>query len=320
MCKETIQVSIVVLTYNPDPVKLRQTLRAIGAQQNVRYELIISDDGSARKDFSFLPGYLAQVGISDYCLLEHEENRGTVQSCYSAVSAARGEYVFLTSPGDFLFDSLVMHDLYCYAQEQKAPLCFGNAVFYAAENGMGRCTKSVGKPARPQLYAPQMPAAVGKLHFFAGDWVIGASYFRSRALLLKTLEQVLDTAKYMEDTTTTAFAMAAGERLCYFDRNVVWYEDGSGVSTGKNEKWEKLLRKDLLQSFQKLKKQYSQDPYVDIGWCNIAQTNRIKRMAYKLLRHPAAMLRLAAKSKTEEKPICVTEADMKRLEQLLQAE
>ena len=34
----------------------------------------------------------------------------------------------------------------------------------------------------------------------------------------------------------------------------------------------------------------------------------------------AAMLRLAAKSKTEEKPICVTEADMKRLEQLLQAE
>ena len=54
------QISVIVLTYNPDNAKLRRTLAAAAAQQDVTMEVIISDDGSAKKDFSFLPDYITE--------------------------------------------------------------------------------------------------------------------------------------------------------------------------------------------------------------------------------------------------------------------
>lgn len=312
------QVSVILLTYNPDPVKLRQSLAAIAAQREVEYELIISDDGSARKDFSFLQEYMQTLGVDNYQLLEHEENCGTVRNCFDAVCTARGEYVFLTSPGDLLFDSYVLRDLYRFAREYHAPLCFGNAVFYNTEGGTPQLTKKIGRPVRPQLYAPGKASGIGKLRFFAGDWIIGASYFRNRELLQKCLEQILDTAKYIEDTTTTAFALVAGYRLFYYDRNVVWYEDGTGVSTGGNDKWNELLRKDLLESFRKLKKQYPEDACLDIAWRNISQTNRIKRIAGKFLHHGVSMVQLAWYAQAKKAEIHCAQSDMRRLEHLLQ--
>lgn len=312
------QVSIIVLTYNPDNRKLRQTLSMIAAQKDVSLEVIISDDGSSRKDYSFLPDFMAALGIRNYQLLDHKENRGTVQSCLRAVEAASGEYVFLTSPGDHLFDSYVLRDFYRFAQKNQAELCFGNAVFYTNDNGIPRTTRACGTPAAPQLFAPDSPWA--KSAFFCGNWVIGASYFRSRALARSCLEQLADTAKYMEDTPTTAFALAEGHSLCYFDRNVVWYEDGTGVSTGANEKWNKLLHQDALQSFAKLKRLYPKDPCVDLAYYNLAQSNRFKRIARRLLRHPILAVEAALFKKAKKKPVACTEADLQQLTKLLQTQ
>ncbi len=317
---ETPQVSVIVLTYNANPEKLRQTLSSIAAQEEVSYELIISDDGSQKKDFSFLPAYLEAHGVRNWWLLEHEENRGTVQSCFCAVKAAQGKYIFLTSPGDLLYDKWVLRDLYGFAQRNDASLCFGNAVFYGKGEGTPRCTRTVGKPCRPHLYTPEKTKRYGKLNFFGGDWIIGAVYFRSRVMFLECLEKVSDTAKYMEDTTTTAFALAMGHRVFYCDRNVAWYEDGIGVSTGGNEKWDRLLRQDLLQSFGKLKKEYPRDPCVDIAWRNISQTDRRKRIAGNLLHHGASMLRLACIAKTKKQAIRCSPEDILRLERQLQEE
>lgn len=311
------QVSIIVLTYNPDTAKLRQTLKAAAAQRDVEFEIIISDDGSAQKDFSFLPSFMESLGVKQYQLLDHIENRGTVQNCLSAVKAATGEYVFLTSPGDYLFDDCVLRDFYRFALERRIPLCFGNAVFYNAENGVPNITREFGTPACPQLYGPNATAAQVKTCFFGGNWIIGASYFRLRSLALKYLEKIADTSVYMEDTTSTAFALTAGEPLAYYDRNMVWYEDGTGVSTGSNSKWDRLLRQDLLRSFTKLKERYPADPYVDLAFRNASQTNRIKRIAGNLLHHPTILAQLAFLRKTKKKPIVCTQADLQRLSALL---
>ena len=128
-----LQISIIVLTYNPNNEKLKQTLAAAIKQKNVCFEIIISDDGSANKDYSFLPEFMKDNGFLQYTLLEHPENRGTVQSCLDAVETARGEFVFLTSPGDFLYDETALLDLYEFAKKNAAPLCFGNAVYYRAD-------------------------------------------------------------------------------------------------------------------------------------------------------------------------------------------
>jgi len=312
------QVSIIVLTYNPDAAKLRQTLTAAAAQQDVDFEIIISDDGSARKDFSFLPDFMDSLGMKQYQLLDHKENRGTVQNCLRAVKAASGEYVFLTSPGDYLFDDYVLRDFYRFAKKNDVPVCFGNAVFYNTEGGTPNTTRTFGCPACPQLYAPNASAAQVNTCFFGGTWIIGASYFRLRSLTLACLEEIADTSVYMEDTPSTAFALAAGEHLCYYDRNVVWYEDGTGVSTGGNEKWDRLLRQDILHSFTKLKDRYPKNPYVDIAYRNISQTNRVKRIAGNFVQHPKIMARLAILRKTKKKAIICTQTDLQRLSALLE--
>lgn len=311
------QVSVIVLTYNPDNRKLRQTLSAIAAQKEIDYEILISDDGSARKDFSFLPEYMETLGVKSYRLLAHEENQGTVGSCFSAVREATGTYVFLTSPGDYLYDEFVLRDFYNFAQTHDTKIAFGNAVFYSSSEGTPTLTRTVGNPAQPEFYAPGSPQDKAKLSFFGGNWVIGASYFRERTLFLQLLEQIRTESKYTEDSPSTAFAMAAGHRLYYFDRNVVWYEDGTGVSTGVNEKWQKLLHQDALRCFTKLRALYPKDPYVDITFRNLSVPGRISRILGKLLHHPILMLQLTACKKAAPKPILCPPEDLERLSQLL---
>lgn len=311
------QVSVIVLTYNPDNRKLRQTLRTVAAQKDVDLEILISDDGSKEKDFSFVADYMKSLGVENYRVLEHKENQGTVGSCISAVREATGAYVFLTSPGDYLYDAYVLRDFLRFSQEHNCQLCFGNAVFYRAQGETPVLTKTVGTPAHPNFYSPNSSEQTAKLSFFGGNWVIGASYFRKRELFLTCLEQILGESKYTEDSPSTAFAMAAGHRLCYFDRNVVWYEDGTGVSTDANAKWKNLLREDARRCFTKLKSLYPKDPYVDIAYRNLSVSNRMRRIVGKLLRHPILMLRLATYRKAAPKPIESSPSDLERLTQLL---
>lgn len=311
------QVSVIVLTYNPDPAKLRQTLTAAARQREVDFEILISDDGSARKDFSFLPSFMQQLGVASWRLLDNAENAGTVKNCLGAVREAQGDYVFLTSPGDYLFDDYVLRDLYHFAEQNNAPLSFGNAVFYTAADGEPRVTQRYSAPAQPQLYAPAVPAARMKAAFFGGSWVIGASYFRRRTLALTYLEKIADNSVYTEDTTSTAAALACGERLCYCARNVVWYEDGTGVSTSANQRWKEILMRDMVRCFTQLKAEHPTDPYVDILYRNVTETNRIKRIVGKLLRHPILFARIFLCKRANKTPITYTANDLQLLTELL---
>ncbi len=311
------QVSIIVLTYNPDTAKLRQTLTAAACQQEVDCEILISDDGSSRKDFSFLPAFMQQLGVVNWRLLDNSENLGTVKNCLNAVREAKGDYVFFTSPGDYLFDEFVIRDFHRFAKENNASLCFGDAVFYAATDGCPRITRKYGNPAQPQMYSPSVSASQMKTAFFGGTWVIGASYFRRRTLALTYLEKIANFSVYTEDSTSTAAALACGERLCYFARNVVWYEDGTGVSTSANQRWKKVLAQDLIQSFTQIKAEHPTDPYVDILYRNITETNRIKRIVGKILHHPILFVRIFLCKRAKKMPIVCTTDDLQRLTKLL---
>lgn len=311
------QISVIVLTYNPNEIKLRQTLAAVAAQKDISLEIIIGDDGSAQKDFSFLPDFMKELKVENYLLVDNQENRGTVQNCFDAIKVATGRYVFLTSPGDFLFDSYVLRDFYQFAEKNNAKLCFGNAVFYAKGEGKPKLTRKVGRPEIPMVYSPGKSLKAINTAFFGGSWIIGASYFRERELALETLKQIADTAKYVEDTTSTAAALAEGYRICYYDRNVIWYEDGTGVSTGGNDKWNRILRQDLKKSFEKLKKQYPKNPYLDFACRNLQENNRVRRILGNLICHPIVMVGKLCLQKAAKKTIRCSVEDVERLTQIL---
>ena len=312
------QVSIIVLTYNCNEAKLRATLTAAALQKGISVEIIISDDGSARKDFSFLPEFFQKLGFSSWKLVENPENRGTVANCCAGLAAASGEYVFLTSPGDILFDSSTMQQFYEFATSRQADLCFGNAVCYGVQDGQVKRTKSYTIPAAPQVYCGCQPLKKQKRAFFGNNFIIGACYFRSLSFARESFAQLLDVSKYMEDTPSTMFALAKGIALHYLDRNIVFYEDGTGVSTGVNEKWQQLLRQDLVQSLEKLHGQNPKDPYIQVALNNISQTSRWKRTAYRFLRHPVISLGMLTDKKLKKpKEIPCSLSDLQRLQTLL---
>lgn len=311
------QVSVLLLTYNSDPAQMRRALTAIASQKEVSLEVIISDDGSAKKDFAFLPDFMDQAGITQWKLLEHPHNRGTVYSCLSAAEAATGEYAFLTSPGDFLFDTYVLRDFYRFAQEHDSALCFGNAIYYTCEGGSPESSAQFGQPPRPQHYALDTPSSHKKTAFFSGDWVVGACYFRRLPQLRESLEAIAGKIVYTEDTPTTMFLMAQGHPLCYYDRNMVWYEHGTGISTSGSSKWDRLVREDLHSGYRLLKVRFPKDPYIDYAHRHALENSRIRRAIGNLLRHPFIMLRLRLLRRAPKKEVSCTHEDWERLAELL---
>jgi glycosyltransferase involved in cell wall biosynthesis len=293
-------------------------LRSIVQQQGGNYEIVICDDGSAKKDFSFLPAFFEKYGIQNYKIVENEVNQGTVRNCLSGVMAASGEYVFLTSPGDLLFDDSVIRDFYQFAQKNKVEMCFGNAIYYRDENGIAKQTRTVGKPEIPQIYGLKVPLSIAKASYANGNWVIGASYFRKREMALKYFAEIAETSVYMEDTTSTAFALVDGIRLWYYDRNMIWYEDGAGVSTTGDQKWRTILQKDLTKSLEKLKMLHVGDAYADVMYQNCCIQNAYKRIIYKWCHHPGIMsLVMLGRLTMRRRKLSCSPADLERLESQL---
>lgn len=313
-----LQVTIIVATYNPDNKKLKNTLAAACSQEDVSFEIIVTDDASRDKDFSWLPEFFKENGVTEYKILEHTENGGTVKNCLDAVCAASGKYVFLTSPGDFLFDKRVLRDFYEFAEKNEADICFGNSVFYSDSNGEVKLTRKYGSPQRPQLYAPDKNVKTKNSTFFGCDWIIGAAYFRKTTTAKKYFEQVLDVCRYTEDSSSTAFALADGSNVHYYDRNIVWYEDGTGISTAKNTKWDEILRNENIQTVKKLKGLFPKNPYVDFLFCNLVVPGKISRLIKKVLFHPVLFVKIAAQKKlVKAKPINCSNVDLERLKKLL---
>lgn len=311
-------VSVIVLTYHPQMEKLLATLEAAVSQQGIEFEIIISDDGSAGRSLSCLDGFFQERGFGNYRILEHEINRGTVGNCLAAIEKARGEYVFLTSPGDILFDSNTLADFYFFAKERHEKNCFGAAVQYAQTENGPQVVSPYSIPKNPAVYAPGRSFSTAKASFSSCNWIVGACFFREREFARTYFEQIADVSVYTEDTPSTAFALADGIPVTFFARNIVWYENGTGVSTGISELWKQRLAQDAEKSFAKLKERYPRDPYVDIIYRNLHEKNRWKRIVYRLLRHPAASLRILwSKHIVKKYKVQYTDADIRNLRQLL---
>lgn len=285
------QVSVLVVTYNPDLRKLLTTLDAAVSQKGVEFEIIVSDDGSPNGNhFAEVETYFQKVGFSRYKLVENTVNKGTVQNCISAIEAACGEYVFSTSPGDILFDDTVLADFYHFVKEKDSKLCFGNAVHYAEENGEAVLTAEYSFLKKPSIYKAGRPLPMIRAEFMQGNFVVGAAIMQERTATERWLRAASETAVYMEDSTTNAYALAEGVPLTYYDRNFVWYEDGTGVSTSGVDIWAQRLRADWENTLERLHCLYPRDAYIDLAYIDMKMSDTIKRKLYKLCKHPFAFM------------------------------
>lgn len=288
-----IQVSIIVLSYNPALSKLFRTLNAAIAQKEVDFEVVVCDDGSKENHFDEIKCFFEEKHFTDYVLVENKQNQGTVKNYLSGLKASSGKYTFATSPGDYIFDEYTIRDFYKFADQKESLICFGNAVYYYIEDEIPHITSQLNIPYRPKLFNEAKSKTDAEINFYFEGRILGAMFLRERNTAIKYVEMIEDYSKFVEDATSSAAALADGITIDYYDRNIVWYEYGTGVSTqGKESQWGKITDNDYHNTLIALKKIYPKDRIIKAAALVVTCKNKWLRRIIRIVKHPVISVKV----------------------------
>lgn len=256
-----IDVSVLVLTYNPQFLKLLKTLQSVINQIGVTFELIVSDDGSEINHFDEIRCYLKNNNFSNYVLIENLQNKGTVQNFKRALDRASGQYVKCISPGDYLYDNYVLRDWMKFNNKNKVLVSFGRCIYYSDKKviSSGRFMQ----PYNKSVYSPHHydEEAIKIQTILLGDYICGASFLVERQLAIQYSKLIPDKILYCEDSIFR-FMLFDHIKEYYFSRPVVYYEYGNGISTTKNKKWSNVIQSELKTQNNYICSKYEGDKFV----------------------------------------------------------
>ena len=235
-------VSIVVVTYNPKWEKLKSTVLSAILQQGIDFEIIITDDGSANNYFEELKKLFKMHDFTDYSLLESKKNKGTVYNLKKGVDAAIGKYIKDISPGDYFYSDNTIADWIAYVQLNDVKVSFGKAVYYN-DDVQFNIIKHRTAPKYINGYRYGYNDSTRKEYLLMDDMALGAAVLCEREILNKYLSLIVDKVKLGEDFAYSLMVFN-GIHLNLYDKNVVFYEFGNGVSTSGNERYTAIMLAD----------------------------------------------------------------------------
>ena len=238
------EVSIIVLTYNSVWEKLKATIRSILLQEDIDYEIVFADDGSARNWADEITELLKDEDVI-YRFSFLEENAGTVKNIAAGLKKAEGKYIKLITPGDFFYDPHALFKWVAFMEERKGKVSFGDAVYYAFSEDRFIQIPAAPAPANRDLFdLPQKREDVFVSYLLANDTALGASLLMHADLMRKYIDLFVDRVKYAEDYMLRLIVFD-NETVHYFREKVIWYEYGTGISTSSENQWAKRLHDDF---------------------------------------------------------------------------
>ena len=254
-------VTVCVLTYNPDWIKFRNTLRSIICQKNVEFDIVISDDGSQENYFDKAEMYLKEYGFTAYRFIANKQNQGTVKNTISALRNVGSKYVKLISPGDFLYDENVLAKFVKFAKKNPAVAYFGNAVWYSVNNNEIKIYEDLQQPWDLTPWIENDYKKIRRNYLCRFDYILGAAFFCDRAVFWDYINQLGDLAKYIEDFCYF-WQIVDNKKILYVNDFLVFYEYGFDISTCSSEKWNDLIGKDKTNCMLELYK-YGKISYLE---------------------------------------------------------
>lgn len=247
-----VDVSVVVVTYNSSIDKLINTLESIIRQENIKFEIIIADDGSKEFEKTIIEKWFKEHNFTDYKLILNKQNQGTLKNAYSGWSIAKGKYIKQLSPGDYLYSRNTLKNAIVYMEENNLSLGFGLAASYEISNN---CINIVNKP-HPKDLSPYYAKDANWIKYnylVKKDYANGMCFVANKELLIKYSSMLLDKVKYAEDCTYILM-VADDVRVGFIEEFIIWYEFGTGISTSNNDVWAKRIRDDNYNCFKVLSK------------------------------------------------------------------
>ena len=244
--------SIIVTTFNPNYIKLFRTLKSILFQENVTFEIIITDDGSKNFNKKKIDSWFKEKKFTDYKILHSKENEGTTCNVWRGLKNAKGKFTKLISPGDYLYDENVLVNAKKYMQENNYDIIFGKAVYYSIVNNE-IVIQNMHNPLNLKPYINYNIKKIKYNNLFYKDLILGAAFICNTELQKKYISKIVNIVKYNEDL---CYLLMLEDNIIinFWDEYMIWYENGTGVSHSK--KFEKLLYDDKKKFFNIFKDDY----------------------------------------------------------------
>lgn len=239
-------VSVIVAQYNPDFSSVIRTIRSVIGQNNVAVQIIIADDGSKQDYFHDIESLFKAYGFKDYKFSKCDENCGTCINFKRAIDIADGKYIKPISPGDYLYDANTLHDWISFCEDNNIMISYGVSVYYQyIDDELRAFEKQITQPALNYLYSIDNKDFVGKVidNIILCDCILGASYLCEKDILNRYVTEISGIVKYCEDFSYRLMLLD-GQSIVWFDRPVIYYSYGDGISSKKDKNGNPLLRRD----------------------------------------------------------------------------
>ena len=274
-------ISVIILTFNSDWNKLKQTIISVILQKEIDIEIIISDDGSENNHFFKLKKLFSTMNFDSYIFVQSDYNSGIVKNLQRAIRKSNSEYIKPISPGDLLYSSYTLKEWYSFVLNHKIKISFGKPIYYNNDNGF-RIIKHRSVPK--YIYAYRNPNCnnIRKEYLLLDDMALGAAFLIKKTVLNEYLEKIVDKVILGEDFSYSLMVFD-GIELKLFDKNVIWYEYGHGISTSGNEKFSKIMLQDWENMHTEMRKIFKDDLFsrrfsLYIMLYNFFSNSHIKRM------------------------------------------
>jgi len=240
---DEIDVSVYVCLYNSDWDKLKRTLLSILHQKRIRFEIVISDDGSKDNLFDKIRGLFERADFTDYVLLPSKINQGTVVNIHRAVGHCRGRFVRGVSDGEMMPSDTILSECYQKCIHDKNRILFGNAIYCNFGNPI-KVLEVRGNPRNLWQYKRGLKKVIREDYLLNSDFICGASFFAEKELFYRYLNEIVGKVKYAEDNS---YRMMMYDEIdfTYYNKNIIFYEYGTGISTSGSKVWSKRLSDDI---------------------------------------------------------------------------
>lgn len=261
MSEKTIEITVIVASYNPKWEKLKSTILSVLLQKNVYIELVVADDGSKIDYHENVNKLVSANGLNDYIFLPSENNHGTVKNIIRAVEMARGKYIRIISPGDYLYSENSLCDWYSYMERNEYLVSFGGGVYYNDDEGHCKIIESYSAPRNLILYkGKRNENAIRKNYLQLDDMALGAAFLSEKSILLKYLTLICDKVRLGEDFLYKLMVFD-GIQLHYYDFPVIWYEVGHGISSSSKGHYNAQMMSDWINTNRVMISMEAKDRY-----------------------------------------------------------
>ena len=264
--KEHYEISFILAAYNSNFERIRKTLVSFLEQEDVRFEIIVVDDGSDDNHKEEIEALFAEYNFKDYKLLMHTANQGIVKNHNSGLAVAEGKFVKGLGAGDYLHDKHIIRDWIDFLQSSGAEWSISEAIYYDKVTGI-----PVSVPAHPQDMTPYSRLSYclvnmgtdtsyttkieqlkrqARWNYVVFDDIALGAVMLSTTELQRRYSPLIEAKgiKYAEDNMWRLMMFDGVVPSYYNDKPTIYYEYGGGISTSGSSFWSERLREDWLKA------------------------------------------------------------------------